>query len=883
MTIANGGELTAEACDDTRLFQALRVLDREPISVLSLDAFDTLLWRVVPEPTDAFVLLGHRLQEAGHLDGTVSPALFARLRQRAEVRARGRLPGDEPPEVTLEDVYRELPPHLFEGWGVDDLVAAEVAFDKSITFPDAEVSRLARFAQDKIGARLVVVSDIYYADAQLRTILDREALEGLEISVFTSSQHKVNKGSGLFRVVLEALGVAPQHVLHVGDNAEADVARAAEEGIHTVHFDKFPHSLRTVLEREGVVGSTDRSPRPKRIDPVAGDLGLTALRPKAASRSEVVRLGAAVEPHWRFGASVLGPVLTGFADWVHARARAEGFDTVYCLMREGEFLGRLVDGARHHLCSNVTTKPLWLSRHVCSRAAIFEASTEELRSFLQRRRAPTLKGFCESLGIGLAQLPELFNEGEGRLDDPQLQRRTLDSIASRPDVRATIVAKSAVLREGLVEYFLRTVGDAERVMVADLGWGGTIQAYLDRALRGSGVAVDTHGLYLLTTEGAGERLLDGVRLEGFLSSGGLPDPAVQWIVRSPEILEQVCMVDQGSLVDVTRTGEPVHAPVRQSPVQMLQRNAAQRGVIAFQREWARYADLVPVEQRALAERGSPMLLAALLRFILEPTEEEAVMFRAWLHEEDYGSPGAEPVITDDLAPTLSYMTPRQFLGLPMARVYWPFGLAALHNPPLATAARALAEGVLPAGALDPAESTKADVYLDVGGGYRRITRVDAGPNGNGLCFLREEACAEPIRGIKLGLGDGPAVVRVDSLRLVFSLRGRAEPVAVAIQWPEQFCQVGYESCAALSENLLFGSRKAPHITYRCPPEWGSDAYRVELELAFACLPIAPMRHAKAARTDVAIEVTRRVVGKLRSLWHTAESLASERARPVERG
>jgi hypothetical protein len=60
-------------------------------------------------------------------------------------------------------------------------------------------------------------------------------------------------------------------------------------------------------------------------------------------------------------------------------------------------------------------------------------------------------------------------------------------------------------------------------------------------------------------------------------------------------------------------------------------------------------------------------------------------------------------------------------------------------------------------------------------------------------------------------------------------------------------------------------------------------YRIELELAFAWLPISPMRGSKAARRDVVLEVGRRAAGKMRSLWQLAEGLAGERAGPAVRG
>ena len=122
MTLVRRQQLATEASDDSRLGEALRLLAREPISVLSLDVFDTLIWRAVPEPVDAFVLLGRRLQELGHLAPHVSPHVFAQLRRTAEVRARDKVaPTALSREVSMEDIYDQMPPYLTGGRTVDEL------------------------------------------------------------------------------------------------------------------------------------------------------------------------------------------------------------------------------------------------------------------------------------------------------------------------------------------------------------------------------------------------------------------------------------------------------------------------------------------------------------------------------------------------------------------------------------------------------------------------------------------------------------------------------------------------------------------------------------------------------------------------------------------
>ena len=199
MTGAEEDRQEASVSEDARLLEAYALLERGPFTVLSLDVFDTLLWRTVPEPVDAFVVFGSRLRQRGLLSEHVSPQLFARLRERAERKARRSVQSDgRLPEVTIEAIYDELPAHLFSGVAPADLPDQEVEFERTITFPDLDVLRLAETAQKKFGARIVLVSDTYFADHQLRRIVDRDEPGHLDIDrIFTSSKYPTAKGSGL--------------------------------------------------------------------------------------------------------------------------------------------------------------------------------------------------------------------------------------------------------------------------------------------------------------------------------------------------------------------------------------------------------------------------------------------------------------------------------------------------------------------------------------------------------------------------------------------------------------------------------------------------------------------------------------------------------------
>lgn len=860
------------AIADSCVARARAVAERKAVKVLSLDVFDTLLWRVVPEPVDAFPLVGRSLLAAGHLQ--VPAEAFAPLREAAEARARARsLRERSTPEVTLEEVYQELPAAVVGNSSPADLAAVEVEVERSITFPDLSVIDLINTLQGSLGPKVVLVSNTYLSAKQMRRLLDREPFTSIQFDeVFTSSDHRRHKGSGLFDVVLRTLGVFGDQVLHLGDDPDSDIACSARSGINGVLLTRRPEPLPIVLEREGVThGDATRHRRAPLHDQV-GDFGLTAMRAKALRRPERSLLGADEEACWATGAAVLGPVLTAFAEWVHDRAEALGASRVFCVMREGAFLAPLLDAARRQRRGGVEVSTLWLSRYVCTQAAILTASPSEIESFLQRRRAPTLAHACEGLGLTPQDLPGLANRGGDRLDDSELRRSFLLAVGD-DELRAKVVAYCAAARCRLVEYVTRTLGQGSgEALLVDIGWGATIQVGLDVALRGEGVRLPTRGLYLITNDVAVERVLDGMAVEGFLGTFGLPQRAIRWIVRSPEVLEQVCMPEVGSLLGFDDRGQPVTAPPGGDPGQHAQRQAVRSGVFAFQEVWARYRGIVPGEHHTLDERARPLLLNSLLRFVVAPTCEEARVFGSWIHDENWGSGSAESVLSGVAAERLKYLSPLQLLEIPMARLYWPFGLAALENPPLARAAAAVAFGELPPEVFT-GQDTHATIYIDYGAGFLPRRQAAVQPNSQGLYYFRQHVEARPLRAVAIGFPPGPGLVRLDWMQLRFHLRGQSEPTIVDVRWPEGDHRLRYHDAVTLSANLLHGPHRPPRLSFECPAEWGLDPYGVEVELGFGWLTSAPGTPPTRDRAAVALALARRAYPRGRAVLQLGRALA----------
>ena len=136
--------------------EALRLIECGKYRVLSLDVFDTTVWRTFPAPTDLFYSLGSYLQAAGILFPSVSPASFAGERLEAEKTARSILGRNG--EVTLREIYENFPTGLLRAGIAEDLLKAELDLERRSTYTDPGIAALIERAIQR-GLQIAFVSD----------------------------------------------------------------------------------------------------------------------------------------------------------------------------------------------------------------------------------------------------------------------------------------------------------------------------------------------------------------------------------------------------------------------------------------------------------------------------------------------------------------------------------------------------------------------------------------------------------------------------------------------------------------------------------------------------------------------------------------------------
>ena len=283
--------------------------------LISFDVFDTVLTRRVGNPEAIFLLVGQRLKEAGLIQS--SAEAFAHTRYISEKRARGNKPGRE---ITLREVYEEIVCFFKIETNLDRMVEVELAVEREAIVVITSMTKAVEEARARYG-KVVFISDMYLSKVFMEDRLQALGLMKPGDRLYLSSNEGVQKADGqLFKIVLKQEGIKPKELLHIGNSSAHDVAPAKRLGIGHYHFEEGdPHPSEAVLNRASIHSE--------------GETALLAGSARLA-RLEGIGLTGHEKAIWQTGASVTGPLVWMYAQWVVSRAEQKNTRQLYFLARD---------------------------------------------------------------------------------------------------------------------------------------------------------------------------------------------------------------------------------------------------------------------------------------------------------------------------------------------------------------------------------------------------------------------------------------------------------------------------------------------------------------------------------------------------------------------
>ena len=443
--------------------QLLEAVATDPPELVTVDVWDTLLFRT--RPADAAKTATAARLASMPLFAEQQLDVFELVADRVRIeQALASSRSSQEYELT-EVLSRQLgdlgtPPELAPAVAAD-LARAEVDDECRNTWVDTQLWE----ALESLGCPVVLLSDFYIGAAELTRILSEAAGTPLPWPLVVSVDVGMSKRmGGLFERVRKEHGVRPEKHLHMGDNPVADVANQRAGG-----------------GRAEQVSPEQRFPAPGSY--TAGQLAEVSAELQRRLREVVVSSGPQ-----RAGRD-LALLAVGLINAAVEDARQLGADRVHYVSREGLFLAQ-VHAATEPILRRGAGSPVASVHLEASRLATFAASLHRpyfaaLQRMWSMYGTQSMDVMLASLGLSASefasQLRQVGLAAEQQITNPGSDSR-VRAFLELPEVDRLLTAHIEESRELLTRYVDQISEVSEPFLVVDIGWRGSIQDNIVRAL-----------------------------------------------------------------------------------------------------------------------------------------------------------------------------------------------------------------------------------------------------------------------------------------------------------------------------------------------------------------------------------------------------------------
>ena len=431
--------------------------------VITFDVYDTLVCRVIYKDRDLWQLVDREYQKRNH----VKPIGFYKKRETADHKARKTYPYRE---VTLDEIY-EVFADLYGQELADACKALEIELEINLTFPNDEVIEAYQYAL-KQNKKVYIISDMYLTDTIIGQVLEHNKITGYD-KLFVSCIYRKTKheGGALFSAVLEEIQADAKDVLHIGNDAKADIQQSKAVGLDAYLIK--PPSRKSYVDETKAKSDLDYSL-------------LYGFIKKHNSPQTPDSLA------YRLGFDVFGPIVKGFMEWIKVHKGNYNLDAILFLARDGYVLQEISDQE-----GELTSFYSYLSRRSVVIPMIqYRQSLEDiLRLYKSWQSNIKLNTLFNRLGIPYdAEVVRSVGLSESstftRDELPQDER--IQALYSQ--VRAKVYYNSQEQGQLLSDY-LKQYKDYGRIGIVDLG-AGTIVSALQQYSTIKNYNIDWIPLYL---------------------------------------------------------------------------------------------------------------------------------------------------------------------------------------------------------------------------------------------------------------------------------------------------------------------------------------------------------------------------------------------------
>jgi predicted HAD superfamily hydrolase len=440
-----------------------KIISSTTNKVVSFDIFDTAIGRIFAKPDDLFLLVESRVAQK-----TQQPKLFAALRSKAEAMARKRAVGHE--DITLDEIYQCLTDMGFSHEECEIYKTEEILTELSCCYAIPNIKAIYQQAI-AAGKPVIFVSDMYLPQQILEKMLQQCGYTSYA-KIYVSNEMRVTKATGhLYDKIITELKTeswldTSAQLLHIGDNLISDIQHAKQRGIQT-------------LRVRCVIGRFSRQfkewPLLQKIKSHNKPLQASLLAGIHAHYWLTERQGKNHALTWQdIGFLIAGPMLFGFARWLHEQCLQEGHHTLHFLSRDGYAFKKAFDLLAPILNSQTTSSYIYSSRRAM-RFPLVRALNEDAANFFTDSHSPMpAREYLSRLDINVSafqdDLRAMFGE-ENTLVPKRDERMRALFQRIFPRLQPEIEKE----RDLLLEYMQSNHLLSGKVAICDIGYSGSMQ------------------------------------------------------------------------------------------------------------------------------------------------------------------------------------------------------------------------------------------------------------------------------------------------------------------------------------------------------------------------------------------------------------------------
>ncbi len=534
-------------------------LSGQQIKVLSLDCFDTILWRKTMSPQDVFFALANKPTfKSLHFSAHLRKSCEGKARNIAEFK-------NNKYDVSLAEIYRAGFPTAPEET-IQALIEDEITTEIEHCYAFPPVIELIRAAKMR-GLKIIIVSDTYFSHHQLHRLLASALPADTMLAIdhiFCSSDHGRMKAGGLFNDVLQNINLPADNFLHLGDNNIADFQAPRHHGIHSIHFLQFEQAVQDQLRLHTAAGKiltgTYGTPEPT-YHPFRGIF--SSYLPNT------------VEPGTLLGYTSLGPILFAFSKFIEHE--------IALLQQQGKKLkiafvlrdGHLLDLTYEAYMGQKVGKRVRISRFT-SYAASFRSIDDIVNYLIEIGKTDRFK----DLGRQFLLPEQIIEQIDALANQSEKPYEAFIRIIQSAEVINLICQQSANYRQRLLNHLKSEldIQAGDTLMLVDLGYAGTAQRRLAPIF--AEIGVELIGRYLLVLQSPGWEK----NRAGLLDAHSTDENALRTIIYYILVLEQLCTSNENTVVDYQADGTPILADKGLDHTQYAKVETIQQGCVRFIRD-----------------------------------------------------------------------------------------------------------------------------------------------------------------------------------------------------------------------------------------------------------------------------------------------------------